>query len=750
MKKTFIMPVMLAAVAVFGVDALKPQGKSVKLKSLASYTILTPEKRTEQERVAAFMLADYLNRATGIKLQIVQEPEKTAGNIIHVGETAFAKSTGKTPARQSYSIAVKDGTLVIRGGIYGVIALLEEDLGIRWYQKNEKPVVPKLDPDQLAVVPRSYTPAFEIREPLYDDAMGRTVWAPFNRIQPLSYFFSIPESMGGGFSNSRYFIHTYDQLIPAKKYYKAHPEYFPLRNGKRFKSSQNDGQLCYTSQGVADTIAEEIERAIDAKPASRVYSVSQNDNLFVNCECMECQKVIKQDGIPGAALLLANRVSERLSKKLPDIRITTLAYCGTQSVTKHIHPAPNTVILYAPIMERANSLQYLPWNDVPKIVNEVAGWRQNAKRIYVWDYVNMTFFPFPNLDVIDRNVDYWRKNGVTGVFLESKEFHLNSLGALKAWVFTKKMWNPDWKLDDLIEDFVTGYYGKAAPEMREYVAFLRKKWKKFYENRKQGSSVAFTPEDRAFMQNLLEKAYSKASDRKIAAELCSFYAMTLTACTKRNIAEYEKNLNRVNELLSGHGLKISSRADVNKRILDGWKEQLAEVKSGAAFPVYCDESTVLKKRQLWCRVKAHEVPGAYTGKVPRQFARTDWGVQWDFAKFLAAAGNQGVYVTRMRVKPDFKQKYNGQDRAFGLYLWRSGIGGVQGRYIKFSELKGSDWQYVYPFKVYIYSPGVSGYFYNCIGNLAEGDGIFYDLIEFIPIEKFKDKKLADSLPQITL
>ena len=741
---------LFAAAAVFGGDALKPQGKAVKLKPLNSYTILTPEKRTEQERVAADMLADYLKRATGLDLKIAQEPEKPDGNAIHVGETVFAKSLGKAPARQSYSIAVKDGQLVIRGGVYGVIALLEEDFGIRWYQKNDKAVVPRLDPDSLAVVPRNFTPVFEIREPLYNDAMGSSGWASFNRIQPLSYFIRIPESMGGGFGNSRYFIHTYDQLIPAKKYYKTHPEYFPLRNGKRVKSSQNDGQLCYTSQGAADVMAEEIERAIDAKPASRVYSVSQNDNCNVNCECRECQEIIGKDGFPGAMLLLANRVAERLAKKLPGIRVTTLAYVDSQKPVKHILPGPNTVIFYAPIRDRAGSLQYLPWSDVPKIVKELGGWKKIAKRIYVWDYVNITSFPFPNLDVIGCNIDYWRKNGVTGVFLESKAFQLNSLGALKAWVFAKKLWNPDWDLDSLIEDFISGYYGDAAPEMREYVALQRKKWKEFYADRKPGTSVVFTQEDRNHMQTLLETAYRKTPNKKVASELCPFYAMTLTACTKKNVAEYEKNLNRVNELLEKHGLKMSSRAKENKRILDGWKEQLAEVKSGTAFPTYCDESIVLKKRSLQLKIKAHEVPGAYTGKVPRQFARTDWGVQWNFSKFLAAAVNQGVYVARMRVKPDLKQKYNGQDRAFGLYLWRSGIRGVQGRYIKFSELKGSDWQYVYPFKVYVYSPAVNGYFYNCIGKLAEGDGFFYDLIEFIPIERFKDKKLAESLPQITL
>ncbi|MBQ6597676.1 MAG: hypothetical protein IJH79_09010, partial [Lentisphaeria bacterium] len=242
-------------------------------------------------------------------------------------------------------------------------------------------------------------------------------------------------------------------------------------------------------------------------------------------------------------------------------------------------------------------------------------------------------------------------------------------------------------------------------------------------------------------------------DQKIAAELCSFYAMTLTACTKQNAAEYERNLNRVIELLAKHGLKINYResGNGNKRVLDGWKEQLAEVKSGTAFPTCCDESIVLKKRSLWCGVKAHEVPGAYTGKVPRQFAKTDWGVQWDFTKLIAGAPNQGIYVARMRVKPELKGSYGVDDPMFSLHVVRKGIKeSFQGRYVKFSELKGNDWQYIYLYKVYMNTPALTGYFYNCIGKLAKGDGIYYDLIEFIPIEKFQDKQLADLLPQITL
>ena len=743
---------MVLPFTVSGTDALKPVGEAVKLAPLSVYTILTPEKATDQELTAAGMLSDYLERATGVRLKVVREPEKPEGNIIHVGETAFAKSLGAAPERQSYCIAVKDGSLVLRGGIYGVLAFLEEDLGIRWYNAKDEPAVPKLDPDTISFVPRSYTPPFEIREPLYDDIIRQPEWCGFNRLQVLSFFVNIPESLGGGFSHSRYFVHTYDRLIPAKKYFETHPEYFPLKNGKRFASSEKDGQLCYTSKGAADEMARQIEEAIKAKPESRVYSISQNDNVNVNCECEECQKVIALDGIPGAMLLLANRVSERLAETMPDIRITTLAYVESQTPTQYIHPASNTVMLYAPIRERGGALQYLPWTDIPQLVDELTEWRRIAKRVYVWDYVNTSTVPFPNLDVIDRNIPYWREAGVTGVFLEGCHFRLNSLEPLKLWVFAKKLWNPDCNLDALIEEFIAGYYGEAAPEMREYTAFQRSKWKAFYDNRKPGDSITFTPEDRKIMQDLLEKAYRKTPSEKIARELCCFYAMTLSACTKNNAAEYEANLNRVLDLLARHKLKmISHPAKADEELLNTWKEQLAEVKSGTAFPVYCEESIVLKKRKLWLKVPEVEAPGSYTGRVPRQFAKTDWGVQWNFSKLLAAAPNQSVYVVRMRVKPDLKEgTYKPEDPAFSLHLWRSGVSEEQGRYVTFSDLKGDDWQYVYFFKVYMFSLAAAGYFYNCIGDLADGDGIFYDLIEFIPVEKFEDKALADSLPQIIL
>ena len=50
----------------------------------------------------------------------------------------------------------------------------------------------------------------------------------------------------------------------------------------------------------------------------------------------------------------------------------------------------------------------------------------------------------------------------------------------------------------------------------------------------------------------------------------------------------------------------------------------------------------------------------------------------------------------------------------------------------------------------MYSPSVTGYFYNCIGDIAEDEAMLYDYIEFIPLGEFKEKEIADKLITIEL
>ncbi len=54
-------------------------------------------------------------------------------------------------------------------------------------------------------------------------------------------------------------------------------------------------------------------------------------------------------------------------------------------------------------------------------------------------------------------------NGAHGEFAE-----------LKAWLIAKLLWNPDQDVNVLIDDFMTGYYGAAAPYVKEYLFALHK------------------------------------------------------------------------------------------------------------------------------------------------------------------------------------------------------------------------------------------------------------------------------------
>ena len=147
-----------------------------------------------------------------------------------------------------------------------------------------------------------------------------------------------------------------------------------------------------------------------------------------------------------------------------------------------------------------------------------------------------------------------------------------------------------------------------------------------------------------------------------------------------------------------------------------------------------------------------EGAGSCIPTAARHTRKLDWHVQWNVDKLLQSVDNQSVMVARMRVRPELKKQYPADMKLFSLHLWRAGlpIDEKNGRYVEAGELKGDDWQFVYLFKVYVCSPSVTGYFYNCIGDIAEDEAMLYDYMEFIPLEEFKEKEISDKLPTIEL
>ena len=161
-------------------NSLTPAGKSGSELILAEegkgiYTILLNKNPTTQDLKAAEELQTWLLQMTGTTLSIEKESREMKNNsrLISIGQTQLLKKSGLVSVSEDlkdegYGIDQKGDILFLWGGhtrgvINAVYALLEEDLGCRWYS-DECIVIPNRRTLRFTPVLRTYTPALTSRD----------------------------------------------------------------------------------------------------------------------------------------------------------------------------------------------------------------------------------------------------------------------------------------------------------------------------------------------------------------------------------------------------------------------------------------------------------------------------------------------------------------------------------------------------------------------------------------------------------
>ena len=206
-------------------NTLQPSGASVCItlarNGQALYTILLPATPTPQEELAGRELAHWLEEMTGGVFPVRKDAGAAADDpVISVGRTARRHAAGLDTlggelGPEGYAIAVLGRDLFLAGGkargpLYAVMALLEEDLGCRWYTAGavRVPFSPTLT---ARIVPRSYTPQFDLRDP-FCYVSNNAVWSLRNRTN--SYSATLPEEQGGNLNYvPGWFVHTYATIL---------------------------------------------------------------------------------------------------------------------------------------------------------------------------------------------------------------------------------------------------------------------------------------------------------------------------------------------------------------------------------------------------------------------------------------------------------------------------------------------------------------------------------------------------------
>ena len=192
----------------------------------------------------------------------------------------------ETSGQDGFTLRTEGERLIIAGGkprgtLYGVYALLEEKLGVRWFSPDLE-VTPHTNRLELAALNETQMPALEYREVFWSEMLHDADFAARHRLNGNHY--NLTDKHGGRFAVYFPFVHSLDSLIPPELF-KEHPEYFPLINGER-KSGYV--QRCLSNPEVLKLAKSRVRQWIKDHPEASIISVSQNDTGNW-CHCEQCK-----------------------------------------------------------------------------------------------------------------------------------------------------------------------------------------------------------------------------------------------------------------------------------------------------------------------------------------------------------------------------------------------------------------------------------------------------------------------------
>jgi hypothetical protein len=438
----------------------------------STYSICISREASPSERHAADELQRFLEQISGARLPIVTDATPVSGDAVLVGKSDALDRLGVTLpfedlGPEGFALKTAGRHLVIAGGrlrgtMYGVYTFLER-LGCRWFAPDASRI-PKMSRVTVASLNETRKPAFEYREPYFTEAWDRD-WAARNKTN--GAFTRLDETTGGRVQYYP-FVHSFYEMIPPPQYFREHPEYFSLIDGQR---RTERGQLCLTNPDVLRVGVSAVLRWIESHPEATIYSVSQNDWTGW-CECDRCRRVEEEEGgaHSGPLLRYVNALAEEIEKKHPDKLIDTLAYWYTEAPPSRVRPRRNVRIRLCPI-GACDAHPYEQCDRNAYFMRNLEAWSRVTNQLYIWHYnTNFSHYllPFPDFDELAADIPMYRRYGVVGLFLEGA--YPPGGGAenaeLRSYVMARLLWDTNTNVDQAIDEFMEGYYGRAAKQMR--------------------------------------------------------------------------------------------------------------------------------------------------------------------------------------------------------------------------------------------------------------------------------------------
>ena len=447
-----------------------------------NYTIVLPEKPTLQEKRSAEELQKYLLKMTGEKISVI------SGSLPESGRKGLFIGRFEVQGQPPFSELGNDGIGIfsvpqgvvlqgnLRGCLYSMYTFLQDYLDCRWYTKDCV-VVPQTGGKKIAQLAHRYKPAILFRG--LDDPNSRDAdFGVPNKLNDIHMQWSDP-AWGGHqeFDRGIGYVHTFGTLVNPDKYFKAHPEYYSLRNGKRVPATPYDGQLCLTNPDVLRIAVEYIMENLRRNPDIKLVCVSQNDNMNF-CTCKSCTDLAESEGSQAGPIIhFVNGIAAAVSKKYPETMIQTIAYTYSRKPPKKVKPHDNVIVQLCSIeCCFSHTFAKCPHNRI--FMRDLRKWSRVCKNMSVWNYLfnwHHNMQPFPNFDAIAPDIRTLAEHNVRVLYCQQAYYEpISEFASLRTYVLARTMWDPSCDTWQLINEFCNAYYGKASSMIQQYLKELHK------------------------------------------------------------------------------------------------------------------------------------------------------------------------------------------------------------------------------------------------------------------------------------
>lgn len=548
---------------------------------LAKMQIVIPVSATAVEQTAATELQTYLYKITGTRL-VIQTEGQHSDACIYVGDTAYATENGVTypiegdEKGEAWVIKAVNGDLFLsgapaRGALYAVYHLLEDVLGVRWWNIWEEYI-----PAGSAIVPADYydsgVPAMEFRGIFMGiEAFDNYTYFVRNRLN--ANLADIPDSYGGAESyGAPAHVHTFNRYFGMADF-AAHPEWFALIDGVR----ASDGQLCLTNNDLKKEFASRLVRNAASDP-NAIYSVAPNDDTRF-CQCSACQSDINAYGMSGYVLRFVNEMAQAVKNAgYSDTQVEMLVYWAYIEPPKGgVKPAENVLIRFADnYIDLLHSLEHP--NNADTVANLQAWIDISSSDIYYWQYVvnYLSNGILPTMFHYGSDFVKLEEMGVSGWFAEQEQCINADFWDMKQWLIAKLMEKPvsgeEYKA--LMDEFIFGYYGEEAGKyIRDYLYYMHEKAEAANIKVTFGTVIIDAPwlnvQDIVKGNDYFEKAFAAAERdevllRRLRAARCGFDRVI-----HENYGKWKKQA-------ADEGLTLPfTKREVGKRIYQCMAEQIA-------------------------------------------------------------------------------------------------------------------------------------------------------------------------------